>query len=293
MVGGMGKAKQKAVTGALIFAFNNEETDYVAMAEWSAKRIRKHLGIPVAIVTDSEAATGNRSFDRVIKAVPETGGTRYFEDYEKTVSWHNAGRVDAYSITPWIQTLVLDADYVVNSGDLKSVLASKSDFMCHRKAYDMSTGKPLAELNQFGAHGMPMWWATVMMFRKSNTAQYIFDCMNMVRNNWQHYRDLYGIQKETYRNDFALSIALGIVSGHTGVVDVIPWSLASVMPSTKLYKNELNEFLLEYNDAQQNRKHIMFEGMDFHAMGKRDLGDIVEADRRARLLDSGTKQQGN
>ena len=37
--------------GALIFAFNNEKTDYVAMARWSAERIRRHLDIPVAIVT--------------------------------------------------------------------------------------------------------------------------------------------------------------------------------------------------------------------------------------------------
>ena len=132
-----------------------------------------------------------------------------------------------------------------------------------------------------------------MMFRKSNTAQYIFDCMNMVRDNWQHYRDLYGIQKETYRNDFALSIALGIVSGHTGVVDEIPWALASVMPSTMLLKNEFNEFLLEYTDHQQKRKHMSFEGLDFHAMGKRDLGDIVETDRRARLPNSSTKQEHN
>ena len=48
MVGGMGKPKQKTLTrGALIFAFNNEQTDYLAMAEWSANNIRKHLGIPV------------------------------------------------------------------------------------------------------------------------------------------------------------------------------------------------------------------------------------------------------
>jgi hypothetical protein len=41
-------------TGALIFAFNNEQTDYVAMAGWSAERIRRHLKIPTAIITDAD-----------------------------------------------------------------------------------------------------------------------------------------------------------------------------------------------------------------------------------------------
>ena len=34
-------------TGALIFAFNNEKTDYVKMAAWSAERIRHFLNIQI------------------------------------------------------------------------------------------------------------------------------------------------------------------------------------------------------------------------------------------------------
>ncbi len=45
-------------TGALIFAFNNEQTDYVAMAGWCARNIRRHLDIPVAIVTDCDPGSG-------------------------------------------------------------------------------------------------------------------------------------------------------------------------------------------------------------------------------------------
>jgi len=130
-----------------------------------------------------------------------------------------------------------------------------------------------------------------MMFRRSNTAQYIFDCMNMVRDNWQHYRDLYGIQKATYRNDFALSIAIGIVSGHTFKVEEIPWPLASVLPSTKLEKLNQDHYRLEYKNANSKSYQISFGSYSFHAMGKRYLGDIVETDRRARLLDSSTQHQ--
>ena len=273
----MGKSKQKTLTrGVLIFAFNNEHTDYVAMAAWNAKNIRKHLGLPVAVVTEAGYNGGDRAFDKVITASPASGGTRYFEDYQATVSWHNAGRVDAYSLSPWDETLVLDADYVVDSDNLNRVWASKSDFMCYKNAFDMSTGEFMRGLNSFGQYDMPMWWATVMMFRKSNTAQYIFDCMNMIRGNWQHYRDLYGITKSTYRNDFALSIALGIVSGHTGIVDEIPGTLLSIMPETVLTKDELG-YNINFADSEGKQKYISFSNVDFHAMGKKHLGAIIEA----------------
>lgn len=278
-------------TGALIFAFNNEETDYLEMAAWSAQNIHRHLNIPVAVVTDADPGDSRVSgFDCVITASPSTGGTRYFEDYKKTVSWHNAGRTDAYSLSPYDRTLVLDADYVVASDQLRYIMDADSDFQCHRYAFNLATADRLDELNQFGQYRMPMWWATVMMFRKSNTAQYIFDCMNMIKENWKHYRDLYGIQKSTYRNDFALSIALGIVSGHTGQVDEIPWDLNSLVPDTKVSRfHGLDTYLLEYADQNNKPKQMSFMGLDFHAMGKRHLGDIIEADRRAGLFNSSPK----
>ena len=265
--------------GALIFAFNNEATDYVQMAAWSADRIRHHLKIPVAVVTNSTDPALSSQFDRVIHAEPESGGTRFFEDYNSTVTWHNAGRVDAYALTPWEQTLVLDADYVVASSQLSFVLDSRRDFMCHDRAYDIAKSRLMDELNTFGEHRLPMSWATVMMFRKSNTAAYIFDCMQMIRNNWEHYRALYHIQKSTYRNDFALSIALGIVNGGTWRVDSIPWSLASILPEYELEQitNTDETFKITHRGPTGGMLYSAVNGIDFHAMGKKHLGDIIEA----------------
>jgi len=266
-------------TGALLFAFNNEVTDYVQMAAWSARRIRHHLGIPVAVITNSRNPVLSQQFDQVIHAEPDSGGTRFFEDYDSTVTWHNAGRVDAYALTPWDQTLVLDADYVVASSQLRFVLDSSRDFMCHDRAYDIAKSRYLDELNTFGEHRLPMSWATVMMFRKSNTAAYIFDCMQMIRANWDHYRALYKIQKSTYRNDFALSIALGIVNGGTWRIDSVPWSLASILPEYQLEQisNTDETFKITHRAANGGNLYLGVNGMDFHAMGKKHLGDIIEA----------------
>lgn len=257
--------------GALIFAFNNESTDYVRMASWNASNIRRHLGIPVAVVTDSKDSKLLDTFDHVIQAPARSGGQRWFEDYKSSVTWYNATRVDAYALSPWSRTLVLDADYVVASSTLKSALNASSEFMCHRLAVDVTTGQELPALNTFGQYHMPMWWATVMLFDRSSTAQFIFDSMHMIRSNWQHYRDLYHIDRPTYRNDFALSIAIGIVSGHTGHCDAIPWPLVSALPSTAIKKIDTDFWLFRYRDQDNQIKELGLTGMDFHAMGKKDL----------------------
>lgn len=274
-------------TGALIFAYNNERTDYVEMARWSARNIRRHLGIPTALITNAEISA-DADFDVVIHSKQNAGTTRYFQDYEQTLTWNNLSRPDSYDVSPWDRTLLLDADYVVAGNQLSVLLDADSDLMCHRGAYNIATGDMLDELNVFGQHRLPMWWATVIMFQKSNRARFVFDSMKMVRDNWKHYRDLYGINNRTYRNDFALSIAIGIVSGHTNRFDDIPWQLATVMPDTMISRTELDgdSYIFEWVDAAQQIKYTMFRGMDFHAMGKRTLGEIVEADFRTRLFDS-------
>ena len=184
-------------TGALLFAFNNENTDYLELAAWSAKRIKKYLGIPVAVVTN-EPTKADPIFDHIIYTDTGEANARMFEDYNsKTASWHNVRRTDAYELTPFDQTLVLDADYVVNSSMLAQYFNYSSDFMCYKDSFsmDQEADEFLTEYNSFGTHKFPMWWATVMLFKKSNTAAYIFDAMNMIRQNWNHYLELY---KGTY-----------------------------------------------------------------------------------------------
>jgi hypothetical protein len=264
-------------TGALIFAFDNESTDYVAMAGWSARNIRRHLNIPTAIVTDADPRDPRLSgFDQVISATASSGGTRWFEDYQASVTWHNAGRTEAYDLTPWHRTLVLDADYVVASNQLKILLDSNQEFLAHGHAYDLTGQDNFAGLNEYGEYHMPMSWATVMMFDKSTHAELIFDCMKMIRANWRHYKDLYRITSSTYRNDHALSIALGIVHGQTLVYRSIPWGLASVTPEHTLVRIGQDCYRIDYQDQEKRPRWTIVRNQDFHAMGKQHLEKIIE-----------------
>ena len=100
--------------------------------------------------------------------------------------------------------------------------------------------------------------------------------MEMIRNHWQHYRDIYGNHRESYRNDHALSIALTIENGHTLCTTDIPWSLASVVPEHELTQIDQDRYRLDFVTPQGKPKWIELSS-DFHAMGKRDLGRIVNA----------------
>lgn len=246
------------ITGALIFARNNEHTDYVAMAHWSAKNIKRHLGIETHIVTDDSRTDS---------------GTRHFAG-TGAVTWHNTNRMDAYRLTPWDRTLVLDADYVVASNQLQSILDCREDFLAHRWAYDVTGCNNFKGLNYFGDVHMPMWWATVMIFNKSKTAELIFDTMAMIRDNWTHYRNIYKISNPTYRNDHALSIALLIVNGHTLNHAGIPWALASLTPEHKLSQIDQDRYRVNFTNTEGRARWIELR-QDFHAMGKQQLGDIV------------------
>ena len=248
-------------TGALIFAFNNEKTDYESMARWSAVNIEHHLGIPTQIVTNKDINT--------------TGiNSRWFDDYGSTVTWHNESRTDAYALSCWDRTLVLDADYVVASNQLQVLLDSDEDFLAHQFAYDVTGLNDFSGLNSFGRHSMPMSWATVMMFKRSRYAESIFEMMTMIRSNWRHYMNLYGIQKSTYRNDFALSIALSVVNGHTLHYPSIPWSLASLTTEHKLSRIGQDTYRIDFMTADKKPRCIEIN-QDFHAMGKQQLGAIV------------------
>jgi len=264
-------------TGALLIAINNQQVDYVALAAWSSDRIRRHLAIPVALLTDDVGDHAD-SFDHVITiSRPDDHSVRNINNTGR-VTWYNSNRADAYDLTPWDRTLLLDADYVVASDVLAPVVQSDLDFAVHRWAHDVTGQNDFSGLNWFGQYRMPQWWATVIAFSKTPTARIIFDSMRMVRDNWTHFRELYSNRERLYRNDQALSIALAIESGHTLHTTDIPWSLATVMPHCSIAMLENDSFRIEYQDTENRPRYIHTHGQDLHVMAKDQLENMV-ADR--------------
>lgn len=258
--------------GVLIFAFNNDKIDYVSMAAWAARRVQRWLNLPVSLVTDCPVIDNN-VFDKVLVVQPREATTRWFDDLASNVEWFNGNRIDAYTLTPYEQTIVLDSDYIVASNQLNLLFDTTQNFLCHRQAVDV-TGQNYYGNNLFGKFEMPMSWATVMYFRRSTEAQSIFDMLVRIRENWAHYRNLYGITNPTYRNDFAVSIALNVVYGHRAQWPSIPWNLLNVDPAHRVSQIADDQFRIDFEDKQKPR-YVTINDCDFHAMCKKSLGEIV------------------
>jgi len=254
--------------GILIFAHDSDDIKYTSFAAWSAKRIHRHLDIPVSLVTDRPLDI-DHDFDQVITHHAGSNGFRH-----KT-PWRNLDRFRAGEFSPYDQTILLDADYVVCSDQLSRLFDQQHDILSMRWAYDVTSRRDYSDLNFFGRHQMPSAWATVIYWKRSKAADLVFGMMEMIQINWQHYLELYGINDRKFRNDYALAIASNTVMGHTGSWPSIPWSLATVEDGCKLSQIDQDRFEVRYPDRHQKSKRVLLSDVDFHAMGKTQLGDIV------------------
>lgn len=260
-------------TGAVIFAYNNEAFDYVRMAAWTASNVRRHLDIPVAVITDQPT---DCDFDQVILHPSPAQDHRWFDDVQRRVQWNNWSRPDVYDLTPWDRTLVLDADYVVASDQLNRVLGVAGEtFLCHNRAQDVTGMNDFVALNGLGTYAWPLCWATLMLFDRGRHAELVFESMKMIRDNWAHYQRIYHDRSRTYRNDHALTIALNITNGHTLGANHIPWLLATVMPEHRLTQVDVDHYRVTYKKSNNRLCCIDIQGQDFHAMGKQSLMDLI------------------
>ena len=204
--------------GAILFAFNSPKYDYYAMAEYTAKRINHFLDMPVTLVTDNESVPRKPKykFDNVVKVIPDRNNKRDWG------IWINKGRYQAYELSPYDETLLLDVDYMVNSDKCNKIFDFYDDFCCHDStAFLMQPGVAQEVLSSYSYKTL---WATVVAFKKTSRAKQIFECLEMVQNNFNFFADIHKFVGGCFRNDYALSLALRIANGHVTLPqDFIPW----------------------------------------------------------------------
>ena len=206
--------------GVLLFATNTAETDYVGIAETNAKLIEKFLGLPTTIVQGH--TTGNK---RLVDGA--------------VVEWNNGGRCDAYDLSPYDQTLLIDSDYLMLDKSLLATLETVDDYAIpHKNIYVNS----LATVDSMGPYAIsPMLWATAIAFNKTPKAKALFDLVKIIQKNYSYYRSLYKIQPRNFRNDVAFTIADRIINGYVeNPANRIPWPIVTI-------SGKLNELRIEEN----------------------------------------------
>ena len=113
--------------GVLLFAHNNDTTDYYEMAVRTSKRINKFLDLPVSVVTNenTDISKYNYTFDNCYIEPANKSNIK-----DKNI-WINKDRFKAYSLSPYDETILLDTDYLINSQTLLKPFSFYNDFMCH------------------------------------------------------------------------------------------------------------------------------------------------------------------
>lgn len=273
-------------TGALIFAHNNTAIDYTKLAVFAALRVKKHLDIPVSIVTDNvewlEKNYPNHPFDQVIKINQESASHKLFYDGSLShvkLEWKNVTRYRAYDITPYDRTLVLDSDYILNSDTLKIALERNALFQIYQRSFNLVDWKSNKQYSRINRYSVPFYWATVFVFDKNPITAAFFDLITYIKNNWFYFRMLYSIDAELFRNDFAFSIAIHIMNGKTDgdFATHLPGAMNFIEDKDILtgMKAETMTFLLQKEHCLGEYIPARTQGMDMHVMNKNSLTRVI------------------
>lgn len=280
--------------GCLIYAFNNEDIDYIQMAYESARRVHKYLDIPVCLVTDSEARVNEldpqrQIFDKVIdlwsnpdtKNLAELLNNRNIREYAdgsltfKKNNFKNSLRTKTYLLTPYEETLVIDCDYFLANDNLKYCWNQSQDFLIYKEGYDMTDYRKHSEFTRVSDYTIDFYWATAFWFRKSHLTETLFNLIDHIRENWDYYRLVYQFSSHMYRNDHAFSIALHIMNGYTGEtwIGSMPGRMLYTLDRDVLvdFSDDAFTILLEKKDRVGEYTLQTTKGVSLHIMNKFSL----------------------
>lgn len=206
--------------GILMFAHNNAEVDYVAMASLNANLIKHNLNLPVALVTDRHSWqttkwTGSFSELIMIEGQTEANQRIYKDGVNSTqkLEFLNSSRYNAYDLSPFDETIVIDSDYLIFSDKLNQCWGSTYNILINDRAEEiLHSRKTTPEfIDDFSIR---MYWATVVYFNRSPEAEQMFRLVGHVREHYQYYCELYSFPYEMFRNDFAFSVALHMLNSY-------------------------------------------------------------------------------
>jgi hypothetical protein len=274
--------------GVLLFAQNNPEIDYVQIAIFAAERINKFLNVPVTLATDNrdyfEKTYPDKIsvFENIIDVNSAYNQKKQFYDgsiTSKILPWKNFTRADAFDISPYDETLVMDVDYILNSSNLNNIWNSESDLAIYKTGYDLAQWRDTSSFEYFNRYTIPFYWATVFYFKKTASARAFFKIIQHIRYNWAYYRLLYVIDSPTFRNDYAFSIAIHLLNGNTNASNIanLPGKLYYTRDRDVLVSSADSSMTLLVEKCGHVGEYTLVktDNLDVHVMNKYSLARCI------------------
>lgn len=290
--------KKENNKGFLMFAHNNSEIDYFRLAVVNALLIQKNTGVKnITVVTDphslkqGEKTLGKRLIKKAINNLIvvekdkdfKEKNLRLYKDTSHTAKhlpFYNVNRCDAYDLSPYEETILVDVDYLILSDTLNHCWGHNNELMMNWKYQDIMYERKDPTLSRLHDMGVTMYWATVVYFRKTEYVESFFNLVKHVRNNPQYYRDLYKWQGTLYRNDYSFSIAAHMMSGFVDKgIPQLPTTLYKSFDTDDVHSAVDNNTIIMYLEKPRAPGDFMltkWQKVDLHVMNKWAINRISD-----------------
>jgi hypothetical protein len=254
--------------GCCIFAYDGDIA-YGTQAVLAARLVKKHLNIPVSLITDEDTSKrfDHEIFDQVIiSPIEDSTNSRILSG--QTIAFKNLNRNRIYDLTPYDRTLLIDSDFLVFSNRLKHYMDNNYDFMICENMKDLCPNRS-GSIVSFSPASLHMLWATNIIFNKTPENKILFDLVDHIRDNWEWYGVVYQFDTRRFRNDYAFTVACHIMSGFGAD------QYYTALPSPLLFTDKdslvkASRKGLTWITGDQN-KLVKTQDQDIHMMNKTEL----------------------
>lgn len=286
--------------GFLMFAHNNEEIDYLKLATINAYLIKQNCDIhDITVVTNQHSydyTVEQLGKDFVHNAISNIVFTEKDKDFKransrlykdtshtsKPLPFYNVDRCDAYNISPYDETLLIDADYLILSDSLNSCWGHNNELMMNWSYQDIMSERDDPTLKRLSPTGITMYWATVVYFRKTDFAEQFFKTVEHVRDNREYYQDVYKWPGSLYRNDYSFSVAAHMLGGFAekGIPQLPVPHLYKTFDTDDVHSAPAPNELIFYLEKPKSLGDFMlcrWRGLDIHVMNKWAINRISKS----------------
>ena len=285
--------------GFLIFAHNNKEIEYLKLACINAYLIKQHCNIH-----DITVVTNQFSYDYTVDTMGEkfitdsvsniviteqdsyfkNANTRLFKDTSHTIKplpFYNIDRCNAYDLSPYDETIIIDADYLILSDSLNSCWGHENELMMNWEYQDINVERDDPTLKRLSPTGITMYWATVVYFKKCDFAKQFFETVKHVKDNREFYQDVYKWPGNLYRNDYSFSIAAHMLGGFVdkGIAQLPIPSLYKTFDTDDIHSAVSSNELIMYLEKPKSLGDFIlckWKGLDLHVMNKWAINRVSE-----------------
>ena len=250
--------EQTMSSGVLLVAFDSVTDQgttllYTELAKISAALVRKHLRLPVAIVSDVEVD----GFDENIIVSKPLCDTRhvFLGDTHQSYNWYNNHRRQLYELTPFDRTLLLDVDYFLQSDRYLACFEQDSPFQIVGEVYDPTGRNSFDRYARLPNRTIPQMWATAIYWNRAASTH--FEYANMIAENYTYYSKVFGFSHKQYRNDMVFSIV-----AHMLPSCVMPWRMWMTSGDCELIDVDQSGMKFQYNN------NVVRVNNDVHVLNK-------------------------